>query len=138
MHYAFPCAVAPANTSSNPLWSVFKLASGVVRRISIFFPPGCQGNVAARVYNSSTQVAPQNQDGYYALSGYTVDANVNILFNAANNVFYGKFITVDPSYTHILIVMFDVQESDDLTITDAIQNLGITIDKLIAFMQGYL
>ena len=81
MRYDYPITVPRNTPESAPLTKEYKVISGILTYVSVFFPPGCAGNVRVRIFYQDWQLGPVNRDGY--------------LLGDANLVQWAEFIPVE-------------------------------------------
>ncbi len=59
-YYDYHFTVAVANDSDDPVIVPVTLPTGILRRIIIFFPPGCLNHVRVRIDHESVPIYPNN------------------------------------------------------------------------------
>jgi len=72
MFYEFPITVAVGKTRVAPEVEEIKLTHGLIHRLEVEFPDGCDGLVHARVMWLDHQVWPTNPNEYFTSDGHVI------------------------------------------------------------------
>jgi len=75
-YFDYHFTVAVANDSDNPVIVPVTLPTGILRRIIIFFPPGCLNHVRVRIDHESVPIYPNN--GYICGNDTYFDTRVSV------------------------------------------------------------
>ena len=136
MHYAYQFTVEPTHTASSPLEESIKLGSGILKRVQIFFPSGCNQLVRCSIWNNGEQILPTNSDGYYSLDCSSVDASVHHNLDQNTNQLWFVGWNVGTDFNHSLSVMIDVQGPNEPDINNLMMLMRETIERLISLMRS--
>ena len=131
MHYSYEVEVTPDDVVSDPVVYPIVLSTGILRRVRIFFPPGCSRTIRCTVWDRATQILPTNLDGYYSLDGDNVDADVYYSLDDNDHFLYLVAWTTGSSYNHTLSVHLDVQGPEEPDANKVMILLNSTLDRLI-------
>jgi len=131
MHYSYEVEVTPTDTVVNPVVYPIILATGILRRVRIFFPLGCSKVIRCSLWDRALQLLPTNQDGFYALDGNVVDADVYHSLDDNDHYLYLVAWTTGSSYDHTLSVHLDVQGPEEPDANKAMVLLNETLGRLI-------
>lgn len=131
MHYSYEVEVTPDDSVTDPVVYPIVLATGILRRVRIFFPYGCVNSVRCCLYDRSLQILPTNQDGYYALDGDSVDADVYYNLDDNDHFLYLVAWSMGTDYDHSLSVHLDVQGPEEPDSNKVMVLLAETLERLI-------
>lgn len=112
MLYSYELNVLTSHTSGAPLIQDITLSYGILSRFRVSFPRGCSGLVKCQLFKGSTQIAPQNVGGSYALDGDIADTPLIVESDGLADEFTLKAWGVGCSYSHKLQVYIDVSSYD--------------------------
>ena len=138
MHYSYEVTIDPEDTATSPVVYPIVLATGILRRVRIFFPLGCSRTVRCSLWDRAIQILPTNQDGYYALDGNMVDADVYYSLDSNDHYLYLVAWAVDSAYQHTLTIHLDVQGPEEPDANKVMVLMNSTIDRLITLCKGLL
>lgn len=116
MRFDFDLAVPAATTESDPAQLEARLVRGTLKRIEIFFPPGCASWVYAIIRDGLHQIAPANPDGSFNADGATVGFEMNYQLEASAKLLMCEAWSPKCRYDHNVTFRFDVTpegESDN-------------------------
>jgi hypothetical protein len=137
VHYVYDVPVLPANTASNHVQQSIKLGAGIIRHVTIIFPPGCVRLVRCTLWNKSVQVLPTNPEATYGAESYVVEADCYVSTEEYGNQFYFLAWTEGSAYAHTLTVMLDVQGVDEPDMGSAVKTLYKIVDQLVTVLRGW-
>ena len=131
MHYSYEVEVTPSDVVTDPVVYPIVLATGILRRVRIFFPYGCSRAVRCSLWDRSIQILPTNQDGYYSLDGEVADADVYYSLDDNDHYLYLVAWAVDTAYNHTITIHLDVQGPEEPDANKVMVLLNSTLDRLI-------
>lgn len=137
MHYSYDIPVLPSNTVTNYVEYPIKLTAGVIKHVSILFPPGCVRFVRCTFWNESEQLLPSNPDGFYSEDSYSIEADCYIPTWLFGNMFYLLAWNTGTLYKHNLHLLIDVEGVDEPNEAKAVATLHDTVDSLVAVLKGF-
>jgi len=98
-----------------------RLVRGTLKRIEIFFPPGCASWVMAIIRDGLHQIAPANPGGSFNADGATVGFDMNYKLEASAHLLMCECWSPLCRYNHVITFRFDVKpigESDNSALVD--------------------
>jgi len=137
MHYTTDVRVLPSNTADNHVEVPIKFSAGIIKHVSILFPPGCVRQVYCTIWDGAEQLLPTNMDATYHEDDYTVEIDCYFPTFVYGNKLYILAWNVGCSYAHNLHVMFDVQGVDEPDITKSIDVFNNVIQTLVDLIKGW-
>jgi hypothetical protein len=137
MHYAYDIPVLPANTIGNHIEVPIKLSAGIIKHVSIIFPPGCVRQVFCTFWDGAEQLLPTNMDGTYNEDNYVVEIDCYIPTWLFGNDFWVLAWNVGCAYPHRIRVLVDVQGVSEPDIGETVKILKNTIDSLVTVLKGF-
>ena len=138
MHYSYEVEVTPDDSVTDPVVYPIVLATGVLRRVRIFFPYGCSRTVRCSLWDRAIQILPTNHDGYYSLDGNVVDADVYYSLDDNDHYLYLVAWSVDSAYNHTLTIHLDVQGPEEPDANKVMVLLNATLDRLITLCRSLI
>lgn len=138
MHYSYEVEVTPSDVVTDPVVYPIVLATGILRRVRIFFPYGCSRAVRCSLWDRSIQILPTNQDGYYSLDGEVADADVYYSLDDNDHYLYLVAWAVDTAYNHTITIHLDVQGPEEPDANKVMVLLNSTLDRLIDLCRSLL
>ena len=136
MHYAYQATIEPTHTVNSPLEQSIKLGSGILKRVQIFFPSGCNQKVMCSIWNNGEQIVPTNPDGFYSLDGSIADAMMYHNLDQKTNQLWFVGWSTGTDYDHTLSIMLDVQGPDEPDVNNLMMLMRETIERLISLMRS--
>jgi hypothetical protein len=73
LRYEIPITVPAGTAEVDAQKTSVKITPGILRRVSVYFPPGCAGNVKLKIFYQEWQLGPVNRDGYLVGDGGSVE-----------------------------------------------------------------
>lgn len=137
MHYVYDVPVLPANTAANFVQHSVKLAAGIIKHVSIIFPPGCARLVHVTIWNDSIQLLPTNPEAKYGEDAYVVEADCYIPTREFGNQLYVIAWTLGTQYKHVVTVMIDVQGIDEPDMGSSVTTLYNVVDLLVTALKRF-
>lgn len=137
MHYTYDVLVLPEHVVSNHLEVTAKLTTGIIKHVSIIFPPGCSRLVHCTIWNPAQQLLPSNPEATYYEDSYAVEVDCNIPTWMFGNEFYILAWNTGTIYRHLIHVMFDVRGVDEPELADSIDTLNNVIESLVSVIKGW-
>jgi len=137
MHYAYDATVLTTHTASNHLEIPIKLAAGIIKHISIIFPPGCVRLVSCTIWNPAIQLLPTNPEAVYREDNYVVEADCYYPTWIYGNSFTILAWNTGTTRSHTLHVMLDVQGVDEPDFNSSMKTLNNVIDTLVSLIKGW-
>lgn len=108
MYYVFRLDI-PANTEeSDPEKLTCQLTYGIVRGVSISFPPGPMGLAHIVIYRFEHQVWPTNPDESFAWDDYTIEFNEEFDLTERPHTLSLRGWNDDDTHSHEVTVRFEV------------------------------
>ena len=113
-YYSYELTVDPTNIAGNEASLAITMPVGVIRHVSIIFPPGCVRNILTRVVHGSSNFIP-NQGGVWI-----GEDNYHLELDVFEQVFEGDETitllgyTLGNDYAHKLTYHFLVEHSETL------------------------
>ncbi len=138
MHFSWELTVLTTNTVTNPAYKELKLPCGILRHVDIVFDYGCDRLVRCAVFDGAQQILPTNLDGFYALDGDTVRADLYYDLDERYNhiVVYGW--NVGTRYNHTLTIMCDVQGPDEPDLIAVLRAQTKLMDRQIDLLRSLI
>lgn len=137
MHYAYGVDVLPSNTVDNHVEVPVKLSAGIIKHISILFPPGCARLVCCTFWDGSEQLLPTNMETVYNEDSYAVEIDCYFPTWLFGNDFSILAWNIGTNYKHTVHVLIDVQGVDEPDLAQTVDTLNKTIDSLVAVLKGF-
>lgn len=137
MHYVYDVLVLPANIASNNVEYPVKLGAGIIRHVSIIFPPGCARLVKVTIWNNAEQLLPTNAEAVYGEDSYAVETDCYIDIAETGNDLYVLAWNTGTNYQHMVHVMFDVQGIDEPVLGKSVETLYKTVESLATVLKGF-
>jgi hypothetical protein len=137
MHYAYDALVLPAHTASNHLEVPIKISAGIIKHVSLIFPPGAVRQVYCTFWDNAEQLLPTNLDGTYHEDGYSVEIECYIPTWIFGNEFTLLAWNRGCVYPHNIRVLIDVQGVDEPDLGSTVQTLNNVIDTLVSLIKGW-
>jgi len=137
MHYVYEAIVLAANISTNNTEVDVKLTAGIIKHVSILFPPGCARLVKCSIWNTAEQLLPSNPEAIYGEDAYAVEIDCYLPTWIYGNQFYILAWNIGTVYKHVVRVMFDVQDVDEPDMALAVQTLYKTVESLTKVLKGF-
>lgn len=115
MYYDFAVLVETSHKVDSPKEQVLKLTRGVIHRVEVEFPAGCQGMVYLKLLHQEHQVWPTNPDGSYNAEDYTIPIGEH--YKLASEPYALKAIAwgVGCSYDHTITVRIGILPEEILS-----------------------
>jgi len=116
MRFDFDLTIPAATTQAAPAQLEARLVRGTLKRVEIFFPPGCASLVKVIIRDELHQIAPANPDGSFNADGSTIDFEMNYQLEATAKLLMCEGWSPSCRYNHVIIFRFDVTpegESDN-------------------------
>lgn len=131
MFYDFALTVKTTHTESAPLEQTLKLTHGIIHRVEIGFPSGCNGLVRCKLLHEEHQYLPTNPDGYFASDGYNIP--IDDYFELYTEPYSLKFIGygVGCGYDHVITVRVGVLPKEVVEPTTALSRMFEKFLKLV-------
>lgn len=115
----------PKNTSqASPVTTAIEVHPGLVKQVSIYFPPGCAALAHIQVYYWEHQVWPSNPNSDFTGDDTLVVFPENLVLFDPPYEFTILGWNDDDTYPHTPIVRFQI-DADTTTIKDLIDFLGL-------------
>jgi hypothetical protein len=137
MHYSYDANVLPVHTSSNPLEVPIKISTGIIKHVSLIFPPGAVRQVYCTFWDTAEQLLPTNLDGTYHEDNYSVEIECYMPTWIYGNDFCLLAWNRGCAYPHNVRVMLDVQGVDEPDLGSTVQTLNNVIDTLVSLIKGW-
>lgn len=107
--------VVPANTlAATPVSVDMKLSHGIVHKLEVSFPPGCNNAVKVVINRALHQVWPTNPDGQVKANGYTVSFPVWYELEEAPYVLTAWAWSPGTTYSHTVTIRMGIQRREVL------------------------
>ena len=108
MFYDYTLTIPPNTLITKPVTKIVTVSPGLVDRVMIIFPTGVAALAHIRILRGTHQVWPSNLDGDFASDGEFLDFSENYPLQDAPYEFILSGWNDDDSYTHKLIVRFNI------------------------------
>lgn len=72
MIYNYSLTIPVSTSISDPLEQSITLVPGIIRKLDIEFPAGCQGRVGVQIWRSIHQLWPTNDQAWFVSDDYTI------------------------------------------------------------------
>ena len=131
MFYDFAVLVPAGTLESNPVVKTLKLTAGIIVRVDIGFPRGCNGYVYCRIKHEEHQILPNNPDQVFRWDGETIECPMYLpLVNAP---FTLKAEAYSPSaiYEHTLSIRVAVMREEEMYPTTGVMGALRKFLKLV-------
>lgn len=136
MHYVYEAIVLATNTVSNPKIVDVKLAAGIIKHVSVVFPPGCSRLVRAYFWNNAEQLLPSNPEAYYAEDAYSIEVDCYFPTWAYGNDFRFIAWNIGTLYQHNIHLLINVQGVDEPAMAEVTETLQKTTESLATALKG--
>jgi len=113
MRFDFDLTIPAATPQSAPAQLEARLVRGTLKRIEIFFPPGCASLVKIIVRDELHQIAPANPGGSFNADGATVSFDMNYQLESTAKLLMCEGWSPLCRYDHVIIFRFDVTPEGD-------------------------
>jgi len=137
MHYAFSVLVLPANTIQNPVKKELHFQTGIVKHVSIAFPPGPARMVSTFVMHGAQKWLPLLPDQVYVEDNYTIEIDCYHPIPEGENLFTIYAWNVNCNYQHRLNYYFTVQSPEEPDEYMAIMAMAQSIYGLAQLMRSW-
>lgn len=126
----------PANTSeANKARVECKLSVGVLTKIMVYFPAGCQGLARCRVFLGAKPVAPRSPGSYLAgEDGAIVLEQMNEFISENRPILDWQLWNVDETYPHTLWMLAEWISEDE----PVEERIYVTLKNLLELWQRRL
>lgn len=101
---------------------VFKITTGELSHVVIFFPFGCQNLVRCKVFLNDIQIIPYNRDEFLVGDNLFLKIDLGIEIDDIANTIKIYQENLDDTFTHTILYMFNVIRKDTLNF-NALQSL---------------
>jgi len=104
----------PANTTKkNPFTEVLPIDRGIITRVDLKFPAGCQGLVSVQVYRYEYQIVPLNRDAW--VTGDDEVVPTRPMHDALSAPYQLKVVIAneDDTYEHTVSVRVTVESEEE-------------------------
>jgi len=135
MHYSYEGTVLTTNTVTNPKVVEMKLGAGILKRVVVDFPAGCNKHVKAFIMDRAVQVLPTNPEGFYSYEDYKVTADVYIPISTENNTLWLYAWNVDASWPHTISCLLDVESPDEPNIYRVLESFSGLLERFIDLLR---
>ena len=126
--------VLPADTKeATPEPLVMQLTHGIIHRVEISFPSGCNGQVKVVIRRALHQVFPTNPDGQLKANGFTISGPVWYELEEAPYQLEAYGWSPDTSYDHTITIRLYIERREVLE--PGAETVGI-IGRLGALILG--
>lgn len=112
MQYSVPITVLPTNTQSNPASVDAHFGPGLLYKVDVVFPPGPAGLVHIYIMHGGTQILPTTAGQTYSGDGIHIYTRCFIMLPDPDNVVTIKGYSVGCTYSHKVLLLFEVQSLD--------------------------
>jgi hypothetical protein len=137
MNYLVEVLVLPEHVSTNKLLLPVKLTAGILKNVSIVFPPGCVRRVRVQVFHGVEQILPLIAGTYYAEDSMKLDLPEYRPFSTGENMFYVMAWQDGCSYKHLVNIMISVQAPEELDVATALKYLADAIVALVEKIRSW-
>lgn len=124
MRFDFDLTIPVGTTQTAPAQLEARLVRGVLKRIEIFFPPGCASLVKTIIRDGLHQIAPANPNGSFNADGSTIQFEMNYRLEASAHLLMCEAWSSLCKYDHVLIYRFDVTPDGEDDNQALLQYLG--------------
>ena len=98
--------IAKNLTEANATRAQFKANQGVISRVWVHFPPGCQGKARLRIYHEGHPFLPVEQDAYISGDSYVYEYPVMYEITGHPELITIETWNTDELYPHTIDVQF--------------------------------
>ena len=137
MHYAYDVPVYPVNTVDNHFEVPVILSAGILRHVTIRFPPGCARLVNCSIWDASEQRFPTNMEAVYCEDSYAVEIDCYLPTWLYGNEFTILAWSLGTGYLHVLRVLMYVQSVEEPDLAATINNINTVTDSMISVLKGF-
>lgn len=131
MHYLAENTIFPDNTLSNPAINNIHMGAGIIKRVTIVFPPGCVRLVSVQIWRGTEQLFPTLTGTAYAEDDQDIEFSCYIPLLSNDNVITVVGWANGCSYKHKVNVMLEVSDPDEPELATVLYKLG---EMLVLFM----
>ncbi len=99
----------PANTSeANAMSTPMQVSKGIIHKLDVVFPPGCQRLLHVRINRALHQVFPLNPEASFASDAETISFREYVALNAEPYELQTITWNDDETYDHTIIVRLGI------------------------------
>ncbi len=129
--YFYTLTVPAGTTAGTPAEESVTLPAGVLSQVTIFFPPGPQGEVGVRLLHNRSQVFPARANQWAAWDSGAVSAKINLPLAVGDTGIVVQGKSPDANFDHEITVQFDVNTSglplEPVDIPDALDRVEVLL-----------
>jgi hypothetical protein len=125
--YVYTLTVPAGTTKEDPVEQVAALAVGQLRGITLFFPPGPQGEVGIRVLHNRHQLLPALAGQWLAWDSGAVPFDLSFSINAGEQELVIQGHGENANFEHNIMVKIDLETAPE---TVASQPVLSAIDRV--------
>lgn len=108
MQFTYSIEVEPNTPAASPRRLEIKLAIGILRKFSLYFPWGCAGLVGVRVIHYEHQLYPTSPGTWYTGNEIFIEFDDEYIIWEGHNEFKVEAYNLDDFYAHTPIVGFNI------------------------------
>jgi len=133
MIYEYDLAVSAGTTQEEPAEQRMKLSRGIIHKLEVSFPPGCNNLVLVTIRRALHQVWPTNPDGQLKANGHTISMPVWYELETEPYELEVKAWSPDCSYDHTITVRIGISPRGVL---ERAQESLTLIRRISSFLMG--
>jgi hypothetical protein len=137
MHYAYSVLVLPSNDITNPAKEMIHFQTGVIKHVSIAFPPGPARMVSTFINHGAEKWLPLIPNQVYTEDNYTIEIDCYHPIPEGSNLFTIIAWNVGCSYQHRLNYYFTVQSPEEPDEYMAIMAMAQSVYGLAQLMRSW-
>ena len=108
MFWAWDITITAGTTATSPKEQILKLTKGIITKIDIYFPKGCNGYVKVKLLRSEFQLVPLSRGEWVTGNGETIPTET--YYELEETPSQLKFIGISPDakYDHTVTVRVQI------------------------------
>ena len=121
MLFDYDLIIPPLTAKTAPASIEARLIKGTLKRVEIFFPPGCAALANVIIRDQLNQIAPANPSGSFNADEATIRFDMNYILEASGHPLICEGWSPACTYQHTIIFRFEVTpdgESDNSALAD--------------------
>lgn len=131
MFYDFSVEVPAGRPASNPVIQELKLTAGIIVRVDIGFPRGCNGYVYCRVKQGEHQILPHNPDQVFRWDGEAIECPMYLPLVTAPYTLKVEAYSPSAVYNHTLSIRVALMREEEMYPTTGVMGALRKFLKLV-------
>ena len=112
MLFSYAVNVPAGTPANNPVKEDLEIKPGVIKRIEVFFPPGCAAKVNVQIFSGEYQLMPRNEGGVLKGDNYLAHDEPYYEIYDEPAVLTFKGWAPNAKHNHEILVYIEVQKPE--------------------------